>query len=171
VSGNGEFHREYALTDKRFEAALRRNEINVFKSQTKYSTSDDVIERLAYYADREPLKYEHLREYAAQRLGCRASVLDKLVEKHRKPKKAENLVPVESPGKDDGGLQGSAALCVDVEPWPDPVEGAAILDEVAASFARYIVLPEGAEDVLALWSAHTLLWIVYLLSALKHHKP
>ena len=63
--------------------------------------------------------------------------------------------PVAQNGKDKDTLQGSAVLCPDVEPWPEPVDGGSVLDAIAASFSRYVVLPEGAADMLALFCAHT----------------
>mgnify|MGYP001306783244 CR=1 FL=1 len=52
-------------------------------------------------------------------------------------------------------LQGSDVDLSDVEPWPEAVNGADALNEVAETFDRYIALPDGAADALALWCAHT----------------
>ena len=41
------------------------------------------------------------------------------------------------------------------EPWPEPVNGAELLDEIAATYRRYVVLPEHADIALALWTVHT----------------
>src|SRR5439155_2633662 len=51
-------------------------------------------------------------------------------------------------------LQGSQVNLADVEPWPETVSGARVLDEVSKAFCRYVVLPAGAADELALWCAH-----------------
>ncbi len=40
------------------------------------------------------------------------------------------------------------------EPWPDPVDGAGLADEIAAIFDRYLVLPEGASAAMTLWLFH-----------------
>jgi len=50
---------------------------------------------------------------------------------------------------------GATILLHDAEPWPEEVEGGALLDDLAASFGRYLALPEGAAEALALWSLHT----------------
>ena len=42
----------------------------------------------------------------------------------------------------------------DAEPWPEWVSGAELLAEVSDAFSRYVVLPAGAADALALWVAH-----------------
>jgi putative DNA primase/helicase len=41
-----------------------------------------------------------------------------------------------------------------LEPWPDAVDGAALLDEIVAPFRTYLVLPDGGAELLALWVAH-----------------
>jgi Protein of unknown function (DUF3631) len=41
------------------------------------------------------------------------------------------------------------------EPWPDPVNGAELLDALVATFRRYLSLPEGAAETLALWVVFT----------------
>src|SRR5262249_7860191 len=50
--------------------------------------------------------------------------------------------------------QGNAVQLADVEPWPESVNGAKVLDAIAEKFSRYVVLPGGAPDALALWCSH-----------------
>lgn len=50
---------------------------------------------------------------------------------------------------------GTPVLFTDPEPWPKAVDGASLLDDLAALYTRYVVLPEGAADMLALWTVHT----------------
>ena len=40
------------------------------------------------------------------------------------------------------------------EPWLEPVNGADVLNAVSDTFTKYIALPVGAADALALWCAH-----------------
>ena len=54
----------------------------------------------------------------------------------------------------DIGRQGTAVEFPGVVLWETPVNGADVLSEVAATFSRYLALPAGAADVLALWTAH-----------------
>jgi hypothetical protein len=42
-----------------------------------------------------------------------------------------------------------------VKPWPKKVDGEKLLHEMRDVFTKYIVLPEGAADALALWALHT----------------
>src|SRR6266550_401743 len=101
-------------------------------------------ETIASLAALHTLEYERKREGAAKEIGCRASVLDKLVEEKRRSGKQAN-----------SNLQGQTVVLPEIEPWEASVEGAVVLDEIAESFRRYIALPEGAADALALWCAHT----------------
>ena len=51
-------------------------------------------------------------------------------------------------------LQGQALNLTEPEPWPDPVNGAELLDDIAAVFRRFVVLPPHADTVQALWCLH-----------------
>jgi hypothetical protein len=70
----------------------------------------------------------------------------------------------DKPAKPGKKLQGRAVELTDVEPWPEVVNGAELLGEVAESFARYVALPEGAADALALWCAHAHAFNAFLCS-------
>jgi len=107
-------------------------------------SDDDIIARLAKLPF-PSLEYEREREKAAKALGCRAGMLDRIVDKER-PK---------SEATEGDELQGHTMSQPDTEPWPDPVDGAAVLAEVAETFRRYAVLPEGVPEALALWAAQT----------------
>jgi hypothetical protein len=57
------------------------------------------------------------------------------------------------------------ALCFDdVDPWPESVAGAALLDELAQIYPRYLVLPAGGSTTLALWTIHTYLFDAFDVS-------
>ncbi len=43
----------------------------------------------------------------------------------------------------------------DIEPCPDPVDGAQLLDDLARLVRRHVVLPNAAAETLALWVLHT----------------
>src|SRR6266436_1567873 len=84
------------------------------------------------------VEYELQRDTAASGLGIRVSALDKLVKDWRTTAKDE-----------------SAALPHwDAEPSADPVDGAALLNNLRQVFCRYIVLPKGADIALPLWLLH-----------------
>lgn len=48
-----------------------------------------------------------------------------------------------------------APFMTDPEPWSDPVDGAALLTEIAQTFRRFVALPNGAADALALWTVYS----------------
>jgi putative DNA primase/helicase len=50
--------------------------------------------------------------------------------------------------------QGAAIVFKDVEPWPEPVDGADILAGLVRVNARHVVLPKGAATAIALWIVH-----------------
>jgi putative DNA primase/helicase len=106
------------------------------------NAEDETIRRLA---EMSLLEYEKARKDAAKELGCRPSILDSLVN-------AKRLL-MRPLGEND--LQGVPVKLADIQLWPEPVNGAEVLDAVADTFSRYAVLPEGAADALALWCPHT----------------
>jgi putative DNA primase/helicase len=82
--------------------------------------------------------YQRRRKQSAQELGIRVSVLDKIVRHHRT--QAED--------------EATALPHWKVEPVSEPVHGAELLDAIKAIFLRFIVLPKGAPDAIALWILH-----------------
>ena len=115
---------------------------------TNVNNGDD--EAIATLAALPPLEYERQREARAKKLGCRVAMLDRLVQAER--------------GKADGTLQGSAVVLPNIELWPEPASGAGVLREVAESFTRYVALPDGGADVLALWCAQAHLFNAFICS-------
>ncbi|MBI2834771.1 MAG: DUF3631 domain-containing protein [Acidobacteria bacterium] len=51
--------------------------------------------------------------------------------------------------------QGRSLQLEDPEPWADPVNGACLLDAIAAMFLHHLALPPHASVALALWTLHT----------------
>jgi putative DNA primase/helicase len=101
-------------------------------------TDDELFQRLANLT---PAEYDRVRDDEVKRAGgIRLATLDSEVAK-RRPKSGENL-------------QGGALSLANVEPWPEAVNGADVLDEAAMTFSKFVALPVGAADALALWVAH-----------------
>ncbi len=97
------------------------------------------------------IEYDRIRQTEAEQLKVRLATLDREVEHARaKPEVA--------------GQQGSPVPITDVEPWPEPVNGASVLDAIAEAFRRYVALPERAADALALFCAHAHVFIAFLCS-------
>ena len=55
---------------------------------------------------------------------------------------------------DDSGGQGRAIKFPEVELWPDPVDGAALLEDIVARIERHVRLPREAAIGVALWVMH-----------------
>jgi putative DNA primase/helicase len=98
-------------------------------------TDNPVIGELASL---DTLEYELQRDTAAAGLGIRVSALDKLVKGRRAATEDEN----------------AALPHWNVEPSAEPVDGAALLNNLRRVFRRYVVLPKGADIALPLWVLH-----------------
>lgn len=85
-----------------------------------------------------PMEYDRLRKSEAERLGVSVVALDREVKAHRSQHKE---------------AAGEAAIFREISLWPEEVAPGALLDELAATFRRYAVLPEHADTALALWVA------------------
>jgi len=103
------------------------------------SDDDSEISRLAKLS---LIEYERTRKDAAERLNVRAPILDRLVEGQR-----------EKLGNDS--KQGHALRLPEPEPWPDPVNGAELLDALAISIRQHVVMFDHAAETVALWAVHT----------------
>lgn len=56
-----------------------------------------------------------------------------------------------APQKTDDPKNGKPIVFEDPEPWPDPVDGASLLDDIVFWILRYVVLPIGAAEATAAW--------------------
>ena len=90
------------------------------------------------------MEYERTRKVEAKRLNIRVSQLDELV---------RNQHAVD--GDDD--LQGRPIEWNDPEPWPEPVDGAAILTDIAGLIRRHVDMPGEKAAAVAVWIVHTFL--------------
>jgi putative DNA primase/helicase len=101
--------------------------------------TDAEIKRLA---DLPTLAYERERKAAAKKIGIRGEILDKLVKHER------------AADEDTKGRGRTFSMPV-IEPWPDPVDGAELLDNISTAIRRYVVMPGGAAEIVAMWAVHT----------------
>ena len=53
-----------------------------------------------------------------------------------------------------GGLPGRPIDFDEIEPSPDPLDGAELLSDLARVIGRYVVMEERQRDAAALWAAH-----------------
>src|SRR5262249_4177105 len=96
------------------------------------------VDEVSRLAKLPKLEYDRQRENAAAYLGVRVGTLDKEVMRAARSAADRDDLPHWQ-----------------VEPSPNPVDGATLLDALAQAFRRYIVLPPGADSALALWVLHT----------------
>jgi putative DNA primase/helicase len=125
---------------------LKRPDFDVdFADFSGAMPNDDVADTaiIRRLADMTPLDYERVRESEAERLGCRVSILDRLVTSER------------TNGLADTKGQGRPLDLPAPKPWPHPVTGAALLRSLARYFSKHLVLPTGANHAMPLWTVHT----------------
>ena len=87
-----------------------------------------------------PIDYDRQREALAEKLGIRLSTLDEEVRAARR---------VGAPG------QGTSVTVEGVVPWPDPVDGEKLLDEMATSIMSHIAMNALEADAIALWCVYS----------------
>ncbi len=62
--------------------------------------------------------------------------------------------------------QGTSLIFDDPAPWPEPVSGEALLDELAATYRRFVVLPDLGFEALALWTVLTYVFDSFVICPL-----
>lgn len=100
-------------------------------------TDDEIIAHLSALS---LLDYDRQRKIAADSLGVRPAILDKLVS-----------------GQRNNGNDGGVDL-PNIEPWDDPVEPGRLLDELVTVIKRFIVCEQETATAAALWVAMT--WFI-----------
>ncbi|WP_247535386.1 DUF3631 domain-containing protein [Ralstonia pseudosolanacearum] len=112
------------------------------EAQVEYAqvaeTDEQAIARLAALT---PMEYDRVRKAEAKRMGVQFGTLDRLVKKARGEAASEEAAPFE-----------------DVEPWPDPVDGAELLTEITRTIRRFIICDPETVAATALWCMAT--WFV-----------
>jgi len=94
--------------------------------------------KIAKLAQLSLLEYEKCREPEAKNMGGRVSALDKMVNDKR-PLSPEPIA--------DDPFE-------DVDPWPDPLDGARLLSEILTVVNRFCVLPHHSDILMAAWVLH-----------------
>jgi hypothetical protein len=92
-------------------------------------------------ASLEPFAYDVVRVKEAERLGIRVGTLDDQVEKLRER-------------EESSAGTGRPLELAPPDPWPTPILGAELLNEIATAVHRYVVLPSEAIVAVTLWVMH-----------------
>lgn len=113
---------------------------------TPESDDQDIESVIRELSQLSAIEYETRRTEEAKRLKMRASVLDRLVSNEQQRNR---------PATEDAG---SGLIFDEVEAWPHPVNGAALLDELTAIVQRFTVLSLEQARAVALWCVFT--WFI-----------
>lgn len=89
-----------------------------------------------------PIDYDRVRKAEAETLGIRVATLDEEVEKL-------GFAQDEDEWEEQG--QGQRIRFPQIEPWPTPVDGMQLLDEIETAYKSYVVMPEEGASAVALW--------------------
>ena len=90
-----------------------------------------------------PHEYDRCRQAEAKRLQVRVGTLD------------DDVRAARASTSGDNALQGRALEWPEPEPWPELVDGAAMLAEIAEIIALHVSLPAALADAVALWTVMT----------------
>ncbi len=101
-------------------------------------TDREVIAELALLS---PMDYDRVRKEKAKALGVQVTTLDDQVKAAR----------------DDDGVAVRLPFA-EIEPHPEPIDPAHVLDEVVEIIRRYVVMDKEQADAIALWAAMT--WFI-----------
>jgi putative DNA primase/helicase len=110
-----------------------------FEQNTRPS-DDTELERLSRLS---PFEYDRQRKGAAERLGVSVTTIDEEVKKRRK------IDNQRGPGA------GREMRFPEVEPWPEPVDGAELLTELSSTIGQFVVMQQSAIDAVSLWAVMT----------------
>jgi len=64
--------------------------------------------------------------------------------------------------------QGNPSALSQLEPWPDPVDGAELLNQLVSECCRFLVLPDHGDVMLAAWTLHTYCFEQFDYSPILH---
>ena len=124
------------------EAAETVETIKARAEEPANAAIEAAIERLAALSDND---YETVRKGEAKKLGFRPTFLDKVVKKT----KAANAGAAVDPSAAKLAKHFSP-----IEPWPEAVDGGALLLELVKAIRAHVVMEENAAIAVAFWVLH-----------------
>ncbi len=107
-------------------------------------TDEEVIASLA---GMKPMEYDRIRLEKAKELNVQVKTLDAKVKELRNEKADANNL-----------------LFPEIEPYPEPVVLASLLDEISEVICRFVIVDKNQADTAALWIAHTYLIDIFDIS-------
>ena len=124
------------------EAAEAVETIQARAEEPANAAIEAAIERLAALSDND---YELVREDEAKKLGFHPTFLDKVVKKT----KAANAGAAPDPS-----AAKLAKHFPQIEPWPEAVDGGALLLDLVKAIRAHVVMEENAAIAVAFWILH-----------------
>ena len=101
--------------------------------------------------DLNPIERDNQIEASAELLGCLVGTLRKILSGLLRKRNGDD-------GDTDAARKPGAGQTLNIpkiELWPGAVDGAALLDEIAATVRRFVVTRAGVPEAVALWVLHT----------------
>ena len=132
---------EIAASDLETSGETSTSQIKADEIISPLLPNETEAETIARMATLSPLAYDRARKGAAEFLKVSATALDKAVALEKRE------------GKTDSGIDFD-----DCEPYPHPIDPAALLNELSDTVKRFIVCPDETADAAALWVTFT--WFI-----------
>jgi putative DNA primase/helicase len=95
-------------------------------------------QKIEFLAALNPLEYDRVRTETAKEMGCRTNILDALIKAARSNDNEAGRLPFP-----------------EIEPYPEAIDPAKLLNEVSSTIQRFIVLDDEQAHSAALWVALT----------------
>ena len=141
--------RERAETgDLHDDSPLARSGLSRLRAGDDLKVIEDALRHLAgFLKGADPLAVAVERERASRKL--------REIGVQSPGRLLDAALPSSSRGGTDETQQGRPIVLQDPDPWREPVDGAELLDEIAATVRRYVIVPREANTASALWVVHT----------------
>jgi hypothetical protein len=94
---------------------------------------------------KSPAEYGKDRDAIAEATGIAKAFLDEEYRERRKAFREEEAAEAEA---------AKTSFMEEPEPWPEPVNGAQLLDRIVEAAKSHVILPDGGAETIALWSVH-----------------
>jgi len=132
------------------EALWRQHREGLKGNSTCYEFTAEDRKEIDRLRAMSPLECDREIGGAADRLGVTVGTLRMVLRDLRRNNGAGGE-------KQAAGKPGAGQMLKfpEIEPWPDPVDGTLLLDEIATTVQRFIVTRDGVPEAVALWVLHT----------------
>ena len=109
-------------------------------AQPDEALTEDQWKEIRRLANLSPVEYDRSRKESAKHLSIRTGTLDDIV---------ANLRP-----KAEDDAQGTPLSLPEIEPWPEPVDGATLIADMKGAIKNHVALNEHQSLAVTLWVLH-----------------